>query len=305
MENKIKCVKCKLEKESASYTLNTGDRYSKTCLECRKKLNKEKYLRRKKTLSIKDKIIKYEAYYDENNVLIAQKCAKCFLIKSLDNYFKNKSRKTGFDKYCKDCRHTSRVNRSEEKAKIERQKNNERYHKNKEKINKDIKNKRKNDKKYIEKYLSYKKKYYSKEENKIRRRLKYKQYHKNKQKNDPCYRMMFVMRTRLRNEIKKSLGKKTKKFSEFLGIDYVSFKQYIEKQFTEHMSWDNYGTYWVIDHIKPCCSYDLTIVEQQQECFNYKNLRPLETKENLIKAGEDRKLSIKTNKKICYPPKDA
>jgi Uri superfamily endonuclease len=50
------------------------------------------------------------------------------------------------------------------------------------------------------------------------------------------------------------------------------------------MNWNNYGTYWHIDHIKSCASYDLTIIENQKECFNYKNLRPLEAIENLKKG---------------------
>ncbi len=296
MENNIQCAKCKIFKEENCYTLGTEDRYSKTCLECRKIINKKKYSKRKLSLSIKDKIIKYEALYDENNVLIAQKCAKCLQVKELKHYFKNKSRKTGFDKYCKECRHINRISLSEDKKTLERQKNNERYHKNKEKINEEIKFKRKYDQEYREKYLCYRKEYYSKKENIIRKNITSKEYFKKRKTNDPFFKMLLVARSRLRNEIKKCFGKKTKNFSEFLGIDYDSFKKYIEEQFTDKMNWDNYGSYWVIDHIKPCCSYDLSILEQQQECFNYKNLRPLEKKDNLIKAGEDRKISIRAKK---------
>jgi hypothetical protein len=48
------------------------------------------------------------------------------------------------------------------------------------------------------------------------------------------------------------------------------------------MSWDNYGIAgWHIDHIKPCCTFDLTDLEQQKQCFHYTNLRPLWAKDNL------------------------
>ena len=32
---------------------------------------------------------------------------------------------------------------------------------------------------------------------------------------------------------------------------------------------------WEVDHIKAISNYDLNNVEQQLECFNYKNLQPL------------------------------
>jgi len=41
------------------------------------------------------------------------------------------------------------------------------------------------------------------------------------------------------------------------------------------MTWDNYGSLWHIDHIKPCASYDLADPLQQAECFHYTNLQPL------------------------------
>ena len=57
----------------------------------------------------------------------------------------------------------------------------------------------------------------------------------------------------------------------------------IESKFRDGMSWENYGNYWHIDHIKPCCLYNMTIKEQRLECFNYKNLQPLLAEENLSK----------------------
>jgi len=38
-----------------------------------------------------------------------------------------------------------------------------------------------------------------------------------------------------------------------------------------------------IDHIIPCEVFDLTIKEHQLVCFNYKNLQPLWSKDNLSK----------------------
>jgi len=65
-----------------------------------------------------------------------------------------------------------------------------------------------------------------------------------------------------------------------LGCSVEQFKTHLELQFTEGMTWDNYGQ-WHIDHIKPCYSFDLSKPEQQLECFNYLNQRPLWAIDNL------------------------
>ena len=46
------------------------------------------------------------------------------------------------------------------------------------------------------------------------------------------------------------------------------------------MNWDNYGSYWEIDHIKPVNTFDLSKEKEILECFNYKNTRPLSVVEN-------------------------
>lgn len=51
------------------------------------------------------------------------------------------------------------------------------------------------------------------------------------------------------------------------------------------MNWGNYGTYWSIDHVIPCASFDFSILSEQYECFNWKNCRPLENKENFSKGS--------------------
>ena len=41
------------------------------------------------------------------------------------------------------------------------------------------------------------------------------------------------------------------------------------------MDWKNWGTVWEIDHIKPCSSFDLTNLDHQKQCFNFKNTQVL------------------------------
>lgn len=52
------------------------------------------------------------------------------------------------------------------------------------------------------------------------------------------------------------------------------------------MTWENYGTYWEIDHIKPIDLFDFSIEEDIYECWNYKNLQPLTVNKNKIKSNK-------------------
>ena len=50
------------------------------------------------------------------------------------------------------------------------------------------------------------------------------------------------------------------------------------------MSWDNYGSYWEIDHVKPCSAFNLADTKEQQQCFHWSNLQPLEKRCNNSKS---------------------
>lgn len=116
-------------------------------------------------------------------------------------------------------------------------------------------------------------------------------YH-NKGKHDINHVITERLRCRIRNTITK--GYKSAPTLVLLGCDIESFKIHLKNQFTEGMSWDNYGE-WHIDHIKPCCSFDLSVEENQRECFHYSNLRPLWGGDNLSKSKQDKLQSIKNN----------
>jgi hypothetical protein len=80
----------------------------------------------------------------------------------------------------------------------------------------------------------------------------------------------------LRSRISRFLrGRERQSTKSLLGIDVDGYRAYLQSLFEAEMSWDNYGTYWEIDHIRPCRSFDLTKSEQVAECFHYTNTRPL------------------------------
>lgn len=69
------------------------------------------------------------------------------------------------------------------------------------------------------------------------------------------------------------------------GLGRQSMKIYFTLQFKDGMDWDNYGTAWEIDHIRPMSSFDLSDPAQFTLCMSWMNLQPLSPLDNQ-KKGE-------------------
>jgi len=98
-------------------------------------------------------------------------------------------------------------------------------------------------------------------------------------------RLAHNLRSRIGSAIKHCYGEKSTSTMKLLGCTVNEVRDHIESQFTEGMTWDNYGE-WHIDHIKPCASFDLTIDEEQKKCFHYSNLQPLWAEDNIRKSDK-------------------
>ncbi len=117
---------------------------------------------------------------------------------------------------------------------------------------------------------------------------------------DPNYRMICVLRSRLSNAIKMKGTRKMGHTMDLLGCNIGYFKNWIEFQFDDKMNWNNHGTYWHIDHVKPCSSYDLTNEQEQRACFHWSNMRPIEKTENIIKGDKIDELLIQYQQELAY-----
>lgn len=142
---------------------------------------------------------------------------------------------------------------------------------------------------------AYKKQYVIDNKDKIRNQIsnwhkknrdKVNNYYHNKRK-DPNYRIAHNMRSRLYDALDGRV--KHKSTEKLVGCTFEQLKIYLEDQFDEHMSWENYGKYWCIDHIIPLIAYNLEDPEQLEKASHYSNLRPLPVKINYSKASEDKK----------------
>jgi endogenous inhibitor of DNA gyrase (YacG/DUF329 family) len=107
-------------------------------------------------------------------------------------------------------------------------------------------------------------------------------------KNDPVFRLRVNVGMTVREALKRQLASKNGASTfEYLPYTPPELKVHIEKQFDEHMSWDNYGTYWHLDHIVPQAAliYDSLAHPNFAKCWALSNLQPLERKKNASKGA--------------------
>lgn len=105
-------------------------------------------------------------------------------------------------------------------------------------------------------------------------------WEKRKKETIPLYKLEAYLRSRVHTALRVKGYKKKTKMYFLLGADFAFIKNYLEDQFREGMSWDNYGQ-WHVDHRKP-----LATAQNEEELlalFHYSNLQPLWAVENLKK----------------------
>jgi len=244
-----KCIKCLKEKEENEfYNYSFREYYSKICKECIRKEKREyakkMYKSNPKKLKEDIKSIKKRGYNKK--------------YQKINSYKYKKKRKIWFKK--RYIPHPKILKTEEEKKKIKK----DYYLKNKD----TMKQKQKeynNSPKSKKRIKDYNRKYYS-----------------NLYKTNINYKIRVCLCNRI-NQALKNNYKKTNTIN-YLGCSIEFLKTHLEKQFDKNMSWNNYGSYWEIDHIKPCYCFDLRELEEQKKCFNYKNLQPLEISKNRSKG---------------------
>lgn len=94
-------------------------------------------------------------------------------------------------------------------------------------------------------------------------------------------------------------NKAERHWEDLVPYNLQQIKEHLESQFTPEMSWDNYGTYWEIDHIIPQNLFHIETENDRdfQICWSLANLRPFEKSLNRQrpKDGSDIPDSVKQN----------
>jgi hypothetical protein len=100
--------------------------------------------------------------------------------------------------------------------------------------------------------------------------------------------------TNINYRLKKSLASrlravliKNDSTMNYIGCNIQYLREWFEYNFISEMNWDNYGSYWSIDHIIPVCKFDLTIDDEKSKCWNWSNLMPVTIKYNSSKKEID------------------
>jgi hypothetical protein len=189
-------------------------------------------------------------------------CLKCNIPKDESEFYKRKDTVDGLHRYCNIC------------CRAEKKK----YYSDNKEERKDYHQKyREDNREYFREYCH--EHYHNNKE-------QYREWERNRLKTDPLFRLKKSIGALLNGHLNKNKVTKSNRTIKYLGCSIVDYKQYLEAKFTSEMNWENYGSYWEIDHIKPIDSFDLSDPQQLNECFNYKNTQPLSKKENREKSNK-------------------
>jgi hypothetical protein len=116
---------------------------------------------------------------------------------------------------------------------------------------------------------------------------KYKrEYERKRRAEDPKYRLTARTRTAVYTCLKEANVVKYRSTFTLLGYSIEELMVHLEKQFTEGMTWENYGQ-WHVDHIRPIASFNFTSPEDEdfKACWSLDNLQPLWGPDNLFKGS--------------------
>ena len=244
-------------------------------------------------------------------------CNTCNILKHFSEYTINKRYKYGIENRCKDCFKiylSNKKDKLQESQKKWKQKNPDymkEYQKKYEIIAYQKKYYKENSQIYkqwrinnSERELNSRQKYIEKNKEKLNEyQRKWKQ---NKRENDINYKLQQNISRRIRYELNTLLkGKKTKRTTQYIGCTIEELKTYIEKLFNDDMNWENYGSYWHIDHIIPCIAWNFSLENDNNYCWNFRNLQPLESSANQSKKdryNEDDKFRYIEQMKLLVLP---
>lgn len=232
--------------------------------------------------------------------MLTKICSRCKKEKQLSEFYVNLKCNLGVEGQCKQCRKDiADLNKEERKRRDkeyysrpevkERKQQYQKayYEQNKEKLKQQA---REHYNKNIEQYHEYDRQR-SKTEERIKYRRNYNEiyYKNNKEKLNAYDRQRYFKR---KENIKYTLGqaiaggirrcignnKAERHWETIVNYTFEDLVKHLELQFIPEMSWDNYGSYWEIDHIIPQNLFDIQSVEDEQFkiCWSLANLRPLE-----------------------------
>ena len=230
------------------------------------------------------KAVNKKCYYNNQERYIAK--AKNYRDENKEEIKKRKKeyRKKNKEKISEHGKKYYKENREEKKAKRREyvdknreevnRKQRERYHDN---IEENRKRSKENYQKHKDKYKQYNDTH--KEQRNFRRR--------HKRKADATYKM----KDWCRGVVRRCISSKSEKTFNILNYTPQQLREHLEAQFPPEFTWDNYGTVWHIDHIKPLDAFNFynedgsVNYDVVREANALMNLRPMKAEDNLQKSA--------------------
>jgi hypothetical protein len=102
---------------------------------------------------------------------------------------------------------------------------------------------------------------------------------------DPAFKLHENIRSRVSCAIKSIKTYRIGCLESMFGCNRDHLIDHFESKFTNKMTWENYGSYWHVDHIIPISSFDLTDPKQCKQANHWANLQPLEAAANIAKSN--------------------
>lgn len=114
----------------------------------------------------------------------------------------------------------------------------------------------------------------------------YRKLSRNRYKSDNRYRLNRNLGSAIRNALKEL--KAGRKWEELVNYSLNDLIFHLEKRFSSGMTWDNYGSFWEVDHRVPKSSFSYldTGDLEFKKCWSLGNLRPLEKSRNRRKGSK-------------------
>lgn len=218
--------------------------------------------------------------------MLTKICTKCGAKKSLGEFYKHKGGRYGVKVVCKVCSLLYDKNYRVVNPKKRKDYFKVYYKTNSQKIENHRKINLETMKAYQKEYRKVnaeKRKSYLKANAKKMAVIRKKYYEKCMMKVD--FRLNGVISASIRHALK---GNKNGRRWEFLaGYTLEKLKRHLEKQFTEGMTWENYGE-WHIDHKVPINVFNFTKPEHEdfKKCWALSNLQPLWSVDNILKSNK-------------------
>jgi len=111
------------------------------------------------------------------------------------------------------------------------------------------------------------------------------EYYRQLRRESPKYRLDCNMGTAIYQALREK--KEGCRWEVLVGYTLKDLMKHLENQFNDKMNWNDYGSYWHVDHIKPRSLFKYTSPEDLEfkECWSLENLQPLEKTANFRKSN--------------------